>query len=277
MVYFRGQAYGIGEYFGTLAQISMGYAAKTQRLIVVQIIKAQGCFSEKTGFCYVVNNPIDRSYTLCLPVIVVSYGTGALPRIAWIDTEIRPIPYPFGGATITPGNDVKKGTKDSKWVTPFRWHWMTDKREFEPYSDSVNTVLEKYYESFKHANGPSVVDTDPIIRYVDDVPQVYNINFQTNTQTNVRTRYVRRIERKAVAIPKSQSVWKYLNENGVWMSYESLVQGKIESAYQDFISGLGSSSVNVQFPGRPESYKIDFVAGKQTNLTSKTMHDVIRE
>lgn len=271
LFYFRRQNYGTGIYFDTLAQTSMKYATNTKRLIVVQIIKAPGYFREIEGYHYVVNNPLDRSFTLCLPVLVVSYETSAQPAIKWINIQKRRIPFPFRGTT-----NLEEGT-NNKWKTVFHWHWTTDEHILEPYSDSMNIMLEKRYDSFVHAAGPSVIYTAPVIRYVDGISQIYTISFKDKIQKNVRTGYSRSILRVRVVFPRRASVWKYFNENGVWVPYNNYFQTNIESAYRDYISGKRSSNVTIQSLEHSDSYCFDFILGKQTYVTSQTKYDIIRK
>ena len=68
----RGQAHGDGEYFGTHANVSLGYAQQSNRLILAYILNSSAVKTVE-NFCYVVNNPIDWSYSYCMPLLVVSF------------------------------------------------------------------------------------------------------------------------------------------------------------------------------------------------------------
>jgi hypothetical protein len=62
--------------------------------------------------------------------------------------------------------------------------------------------------------------------------------------------------------------WYFRDENRAWIPYESLIQKTIEDAYQAYRLQLGPSTITVRFPGRPEFYEIDFLAGRQMNKTT---------
>ena len=55
----------------------MDYSQGNNHLILTYILKNGenetlfGC-----GYCYVVDNPIDWSYTYCLPLLVITFGDG---------------------------------------------------------------------------------------------------------------------------------------------------------------------------------------------------------
>ncbi|CAF4466495.1 unnamed protein product [Rotaria sp. Silwood2] len=94
----KGQAYGVGEYFGVTAAISDGYcrtntASEIKTMLVAFILRCPQV-STKVGFCHVVNNPIDWSYAYNLPVLIISYGQQAsIPSIvASTPSVIRSIP-----------------------------------------------------------------------------------------------------------------------------------------------------------------------------------------
>jgi Poly(ADP-ribose) polymerase catalytic domain len=74
-----GQACGVGEYFGVTAAVSHGYCRPTNpqgpySMIIAFLLNCPQ-LSSRPGFCHVMNNPLDWSYSLNLPVVVVSYGT----------------------------------------------------------------------------------------------------------------------------------------------------------------------------------------------------------
>ena len=108
--------------------------------------------------------------------------------------------------------------------------------------------------------------TPPLVRYVDDKPQAYHIDFSTNVQTNAATEYQREIVRKKISIPVHVGNWKFFD--GVWKPYETLVQAQIEAAYQAYSDGTGPSTIHITFPGRPEKYGLNFVRGTQQNAVS---------
>ncbi len=71
--------------------------------------------------------------------------------------------------------------------------------------------------------------------------------------------------------------WYYQNEHDQGISYQSLVQNSIEKAFQSYRSRQGSSTINIQPPGRPETYQINFSNGQQTNKNTNKVKDIKRE
>ncbi|UJR19381.1 hypothetical protein I4U23_022511 [Adineta vaga] len=260
-----GQAYGRGEYFGVTAIISHGYSQKggTQagfsQMFITFILRCPQVITHG-NFCYVVDNPVDWTYAFNLPVLVVTYGTNTASRLS---------PFP---------SDIPQYVdNESSWNAPFRWYWRQDNGNFEPNNDTINEILEKSYEHWKLNGGPSEIVTPPVTRYIDDVPQTYKIDFQKNRQINTRTSYQRLIDRRPLQKPVDNLNWFYCNENGQWIRYELLVQNQIEQAFQSYRSGRGSSMIDIQFPGRPEKYQINFLRGQQTNKISNTVKNIKRE
>jgi hypothetical protein len=93
----RGQAMGIGEYFGGVASVSNGYSQGKgcYRMIVAYILNVPGVTSAGHGTPWtpgsqfiVVNNPLDFQSSFCLPLLVVTYNTPYTP-IAFL-----PVPAP---------------------------------------------------------------------------------------------------------------------------------------------------------------------------------------
>ncbi|ELP91179.1 hypothetical protein EIN_150060 [Entamoeba invadens IP1] len=72
-----GQAYGPGEYFARDPGTSMGYSKGNNHLILTYVLrpKNKGLLVDRDRI-YVVNNPIDWSYSYCLPVLVITFGNG---------------------------------------------------------------------------------------------------------------------------------------------------------------------------------------------------------
>jgi hypothetical protein len=213
------------------------------------------------NFCYVVDNPTDWNYAFNLPVLIVTYGQGS---------NNQPSPFP---------NQIPNcvDEDESRWNAPFRWHWRQDNGKFEPYNDTINEILEKYYEQWKLHRGSSQIVTPPLTRYLDDVPQIYKIDYQNNTQTNMKTLYPRVIDRRPMdKLPENQN-WYYRNELDNWVRYESLVQNSIEKAFLLYRSGQGPSTIDIQFPGRPEIYQVSFLKGQQTNRTTNVIRNIKRQ
>jgi len=157
---------------------------------------------------------------------------------------------------------------------PFRWHWRQDGGSFEPYPDMFNACIETAFDSFTRCGGTSAFTTPPLVRYVDDIPQRYHIDFAVNTQSNASTGYKRSImRRKAGAAAHGR--WQFF-DGSMWRPYESLVQDVIEGAYRMYSDGIGAAAIDVHFPGRPEAYCISFVEGHQTNTCSGEKRPVRR-
>ena len=98
-----GQVHGIGEYFGQSAEVSHSYAKSTSRMIVAQLLQVQQT-STHDNFCYVVNNPTDWSMSFCLPVLVVTYGTGLPPLVYNCDFPPQRLPCKLFGL-CDPGDE----------------------------------------------------------------------------------------------------------------------------------------------------------------------------
>jgi hypothetical protein len=141
----------------------------------------------------------------------------------------------------------------------------------------MNELLEKIYEHWKLHDGPAEIETTLLTRYLDDISEIYKIDFQKNRQTNTRTLYQQAIDRRLVSKPANNQNWFYCNEHATWMRYEQMVENKIEQAFQFYCSGRGSSTIDTQFPGRPETYKINFLKGQQTNKTTYEIKNIKRE
>ena len=137
--------------------------------------------------------------------------------------------------------------------------------------------MEKDYEHCNFHRGAPTVVTPPITRYLDDVPQTYKIDFQNNRQINTKTSYQRVIDRRPSERPLDNLNWFYRNENGIWTRFETLVQTVIEKAFQSYRLGQAPSIANIHFPGRPETYELNFLTGKQKNNTTSMIRDIKRE
>ncbi|CAF1391124.1 unnamed protein product [Adineta ricciae] len=268
-----GQVYGSGEYFGVKATISHGYSIKDNPLsesymmLVAYVMKCDRVKTHK-DFCYVVNNPTDWKTAFNLPVAVITYGKKAENKLNFSFTL---------SSTCT--SQLPETSRLKTWTSPFRWAWRKDDLTFEPYNDKINQILEESYEKWKLHKGPSFFVTPPLIRYIDDIPQTYQIDFAANRQTNTKTHFPRSIQRNRLEDSKINVKvrWFYQNEHKLWTPYETMVQQDIEDAYQAYVKGAGSSKWCVQFPGRPERYEINFVMGIQTNTVSNEPREIRRE
>jgi hypothetical protein len=260
-----GQVHGRGEYFGVTANISHGYSQKGgsqqgfSQMIIAYLLRCTQ-ITTKENFCYVVDNPIDWEYAFNLPVLIVTYGQNA---------AIQPSPFP---------NQISAYVDDeSPWKAPFRWYWRQDNGQFEPYNDKINEILEKFYEQWKLHGGSSTVVTPSLNRYIDDTPQTYKIDYQNNRQTNMKTSYQRVIDRRPIDNLPSNQNWFYQDEHDNWKPYEALIQNSIEKSFHLYQSGQGSSTIDIQFPGRPETYQINFSMGQQINKTTNAIKNIKRQ
>jgi hypothetical protein len=209
----------------------------------------------KENFCYIVDNPIDWKYAFNLPVLIVTYGQMS---------HTRPSPFP----NVIP-DYVDDDDNPSSWNAPFRWYWCQDHGQSEPYNDAINRILEKSYEQWKLRGGSSTIFIP-----LDGTSQIYQIDYKNNRQTNMNTSYQRTIDRRLMDKSLDNKKWFYRDKHGNWMQYESLIQNLIEKAFQSYRSGQGSSSIDVQFPQRPETYQINFLLGQQINKTTSAIKSI---
>eukprot|EP00808_Paulinella_micropora_P013937 g1559.t1 len=281
----RGQAYGPGEYFGLSASISRGYIKGSTRLIVCQLLRVHEMHTSGS-YCYVVNNPLDNSYCFNLPVLVVTYeqntplqflpGSGASP-ISLIDPSSLPaVAKSMYADPTSAGTKVELFQEAVAWESPHCWEWRNDDG-WKLYKDENNYMIEDAFIRWKFSGGTAVFRTPPIVRYVDDRPRVYEIDFINNRQTNTETGYMRQTRRvKNNILRPTNAAWEYLNEHSTWIVLESAVMGTVEQAFQLYVNAGGNSKIVVQPPGRPEQYEINFVHGTQQNLTAGTVRKVRR-
>lgn len=243
-----------------------------------------------SNFCYVVNNPTDWLVSYNLPVLIVSFNQSHSqppsfhnPGTKTNYTEIlRKLDPTLGsrsraGQVTTP---LARPSATAEWQTPFRWHWW-DGRKFEPYPDTINSLLEEAY-----TRRECEYRTPPIVRYLDDQPQEYVIQFRSRSgadlskmlQINAKTRYSREIRRQPQQIQRIEEArWTYSDGNQ-WVKFDSSVQLVIETAFIAYISSTTSTSNKcvVSFPGRPEKYEIDYLRGTQRNVDSGTLRSIRR-
>jgi len=255
----RGQVYGEGEYFGVDASVSRGYSRGCNHLIVAYILQSPAVRVVQ-GFCYVVNNPTNWEFSYCLPLLVVSFGPGSNSPFF-----VNQSPLPSAAAC------PKQPSQPL-----FRWHWKHDNGSFEPYRDELSTMFEQAFSSWKENGGDPIYITPPIVRYIDDIPAIYKIDFVNNVQINARTQFRRKIERTAVITSTNgMGRWEYKNEAGIWRGYDDFVQEAIEEKYREYLEGK-TNKVVLNIPGRPEQYEIDFVRQIQTNQQSATPKPIRR-
>lgn len=62
----------------------------------------------------------------------------------------------------------------------------------EPYKFEMNDFIQAKYTEYKRNPSNYLIETPPIRRYVDDIPQVYIIDFKNKKQINKKTNYERK-------------------------------------------------------------------------------------
>ena len=279
--------------------------------------------SQVKDFCYVVNNPYDFSHSFCLPVLVITYLDAAVQRTLSFHPWPK-VPIEWDDAPkIVASNAPAQGAwalLDKPWSAMFRWHWKQDGGKMEPYNDEINSLLERHFENYTRQGGPDNFTTPELVRYLDDKPQKYHIDFVASrqvrvhlragvvlcawvvglgacvrdatasllrcvtvlcgahlslVQTNCTTSFQRSIERRKMPAEKHARTWQFFSEVG-WRPFESLVQNQIERAFKQYTDGTGASFFDMQTPGRPEVYRLDFVKGEQLNTQSQERRKITR-
>ena len=255
----RGQAYGRGEYFGQNVTTSHSYAGGSCRMIVAFLLKVSET-STHGNFCYVVDNPTDFKLAYNLPVLVITY--------------LKDLP-PVQFKNFLKNYNVEKTM--GSWVPAFRWSWLTDAGSFQPYNDQINNMIEREFTLYQENKGGSQFETSPITRFVDDLPQKYRVDFINYNQENLKSGFKRKIQRNKIDLPSSNIRWQFQNEQNQWQNFELLVLNQIEQAFIKYYQFKGDSCLrNLHFPGRPESYIIDFVNGMQVNESNNHSRNVRR-
>lgn len=262
-----GQAYGPGEYFGQTSVVSHSYARSSSRMIVTLILNVPES-SSHGNFCYVVNNPKNSDLAYNLPVLVVTYEKDN-GIINFIQEKPASLFY-----KLSCSNQKTDEEDNRRWIPAFRWAWKMDDGSYKYYSDYINALIENYYTLFINNQASCTFLTPPIVRFVDDIPQEYFIDFDINTnkytQKNKKTNYIRKITRIKIDLVQNNVKWQFQNENGQWQNFESLVKDCIEDAFRLYFDKNGSPNFRgLKFPGRPETYTIDFVQGIQINENTK--------
>lgn len=135
-----GQVYGPGEYFGVDANVSLGYARNSNRLILAYVLESS-VVKHQPGFCYVVNNPLDWSYSFCLPLLIINFGCVTngptfVIRPALSLKKSKPhskdditsdeLIESFCGLALNPSE--ASVVSNVEYIAPYRWHWEDDRR-----------------------------------------------------------------------------------------------------------------------------------------------------
>jgi hypothetical protein len=149
-------------------------------------------------------------------------------------------------------------------MCPFRFRWQENNGQFFRYPDEYSRQLNIAYEQ-----GESATVLKSVVRFLDDQPQDYRIDFKTMTQMNTSSRYVRRIDREMIDQGPVECMFEYLNEHNAWVAYDTTDQAHINQAFNAYRLG-GPGTVSMHLAGRPEIYRLNFAAAKQTNMNSNT-------
>ena len=54
----------------------MGYARGSDHLILAYVLKGDPKIIKDQGWCWVIENPLDWSYSYCLPLLIITFGNG---------------------------------------------------------------------------------------------------------------------------------------------------------------------------------------------------------
>ncbi|KAF0684383.1 Aste57867_23618 [Aphanomyces stellatus] len=282
-----GQVHGPGEYFGVNADVSLGYTRGVKRLIAAQVIRLGAHFKEVTGFCYVINNPQDWGLCYNLPVAVATYDA-TLPPVQFVSSpqSCRPVEVLVdelfqSGSSAASAKPIRGGVdatvrEGATWQPPFRWQWLDDVGKFQTYSDSISTLLETAFaQSAQFRSTPYL--TPHIVRYLDDRPQQYVINFEQMTQSNQATGFTRRIQRIKDDPDNKKyatALWQYASNDNVWQNVEEVAQVEIEKAFRAYVDFDGPPKRRVHV--LRQTYEVNFVGGTQTNADSGTERRIRR-
>lgn len=171
----RGQAYGKGEYCSINPAYSQGgYWGNTRTLFLFFIIKDCPFYTFNTH--HVVNNP-SKDEMYMVPILLATFDTQSPLKI-----ECQSNPPPVEQ------NKVK-----------VQWEWWNDTVWIEygkgqPVTDNSQIALESAFAQFKTGSGNTQM-LMAFVRLNDKNTSQYLINFQTKTQINQGTNFVRKIRR----------------------------------------------------------------------------------
>ena len=139
-----------------------------------------------------------------------------------------------------------------------RWEWKDDASKFVPLADDAAMALEKAY-----SDGEKTLDLKTNNwRYVFDL--------QAMTQTNIKTKKTRDIQRvgppvakKTEVLPEGEVVWEWRDDDAAFYPYSQKDSSALEAAHK---AGLSS----VELTMRGWKYSFDFKAMTQLNSETKT-------
>jgi DNA topoisomerase IA len=275
-----GQVFGPGEYFGETPGVSHGYSGSLGQMLVSYIL--QGPFVKHVpGFCYVVNNPTSAPIKYCIPLLVVTYGPARTPPTFH---TVDPTPKaPPKENVATDEDDEKAKDAPTAVEVPYRFQWKDDTGAWQYYNVVLSSKIETAYDAHQRGAAPATHRMCNVVRFVDDRPQDYDIEFDKMLQRNVTTGFMREIRRVKVAtaapspVASSGGTWLFLNESSKWTPLDPVVRDVLERGYRAFQSGSGPAVIVVKAPGRPEQYEVNLVAGTQTNKQTHKVRKILRK
>eukprot|EP00760_Papus_ankaliazontas_P019634 PhM_4_TR18050/c1_g1_i1/m.43955/K03165/TOP3; DNA topoisomerase III len=252
-----GQVFGRGEYFGVTAGVSHCYSRRTGQMLLCFLLKGSSFFTHVPGFCYVIDNPIGDEVRYCVPLLIVSYNNSAPPML-----HDRPITTQ--GFKAPPGSLVEM---------PYRFMWLND-CGWSYYSTFISMQLEEAYEQYMNHGGSATCHLSGVVRFLDDIPQDYDVIFGQDVQINCKTRYQRAIRRSQVHVATTDHFWCYYDD--AWHAFDDVANTHLESAYAAYCRPGGKGLTCVSVAGRPEMYEVNFARATQKNLTTGIVRSISR-
>ncbi|KAG9396463.1 Pre-mRNA splicing factor RNA helicase [Carpediemonas membranifera] len=273
-----GQVHGPGTYTGWTPNVSLGYnknmndVRKRGSMILCALIK-EGITNISEGFCYVSNDDIAWRTMSVLPVCLVSWGDFTPPPFV-------PPPSPPKQVSLKPMPPLMVAAPVANF--PVRWAWNNDggAEDFALYDETVSAEIEAHYQAFTAGICQPVYIAKAITRLRDDMKQDYSVDVGRSSQTNLKTRFTRKIRRQHVHVSLEDEngsifIWQFKTDDGIWTPYDSTIQGTLQHAIRSYVNN-GPGIVALSFPGRPEQYHVNFAAGTQRNADTGTSRLVRR-
>ncbi len=246
-----GQACGPGEYFGITSDVSFSYCRGGNFMLVAFILNGSH-ISNFPNFCNVIANPTDKSLAYCIPLLIINFGVK------------KTIGFDIGDTMV------------HRYVC---YYWEQDGGKFEPYGQNSNDKLERQYMNYIQFEKKEFKNLSiNLVRYNDDFPQSYTINFENMTQVNPDTGNPRRIERRAADLPIGiGNPWEFEISPGNWQRFDILWQGQLETNFKQYLNGIHHHCFQINLAPRPEIYEINFMNMTEKNTISGTIRNIRRK
>eukprot|EP01062_Namystynia_karyoxenos_P074492 TRINITY_DN713_c0_g5_i1.p1 TRINITY_DN713_c0_g5~~TRINITY_DN713_c0_g5_i1.p1 ORF type:complete len:961 (+),score=211.27 TRINITY_DN713_c0_g5_i1:96-2885(+) len=264
------QAFGVGEYHARPENMrkSMQYTRGTGKHIIVTCILPGAHLKEHPH--YLVNNPLDRRHSFNLPVLVVTMHGG------------RAVHFPC--TRLLTASKGRGEAADSDCPGKHRWYWEDSEPQpgmldcWNPYRDDMCDFIEAAFDDYEYRGGPTEVRTpEPIVRYLDDAPSHYIINFDSMVQRRERTGYERRIKR-VLPSPSAAPValgWWFMDDDKQWSQMGPIACRTLSKALAEYRAGRGPARVDITCSDRKRHvYEVDFIAWTQRNLKYHTEREI---